>query len=82
MRRLPVYMLIDTSGSMRGEPIASVNTGLQTMLASLRQDPHALESVHVALWTFDREVSNILPLTELSDIQLPEVKTPDSGPTM
>lgn len=82
MRRLPVYLLIDTSGSMRGEPIASVNTGLQTMLASLRQDPHALESVHLAIWTFDREVNNVLPLTELSDIQLPEIETPDSGPTM
>ncbi len=67
---------------MRGEPIASVNTGLQTMLASLRQDPHALESVHLAIWTFDREVNNVLPLTELSEIHLPEVETPSSGPTM
>ncbi|HDZ2730851.1 TPA: tellurium resistance protein TerY, partial [Klebsiella pneumoniae] len=25
MRRLPVYLLIDTSGSMRGESIHSVN---------------------------------------------------------
>ena len=28
MRRLPVYILLDTSGSMKGEPIHSVNVGL------------------------------------------------------
>ncbi|MGC9716466.1 tellurium resistance protein TerY, partial [Escherichia coli] len=27
MRRLPVYLVIDTSGSMRGESIHSVNVG-------------------------------------------------------
>ena len=67
---------------MRGEPIQSVNTGLQTMLATLRQDPHALESVHLSILTFDREVNTVLDLCELSDIQLPEIETPASGPTM
>ena len=28
-RRLPVYLLLDTSGSMQGEPIHAVNVGLQ-----------------------------------------------------
>ena len=81
MRRLPVYLLIDTSGSMIGEPIQSVNVGLQTMMASLRQDPHALESVHLSIITFDKNVNLIFELTELSDVQLPEIKTPESGPT-
>ena len=38
MRRLPVYLLIDTSGSMRGESIHSVNVGVQAMLSALRQE--------------------------------------------
>ena len=38
MRRLPVYLLIDTSGSMRGEAIASVNVGLNALISSLRKD--------------------------------------------
>ena len=46
MRRLPVYLLIDTSGSMRGEPIESVKVGLETMVSSLRQDPLALTDVN------------------------------------
>lgn len=81
MRRLPVYLLIDTSGSMRGEPIESVKVGLETMLSSLRQDPFALESVSISIITYDREVKQILPLTPLDELQLPEITTPESGPT-
>lgn len=81
MRRLPVYLLIDTSGSMRGEPIQAVNVGLQTMISSLRSDPHALDSVYLSIITFDKIVSEIFPLTELSAVQLPEIQTPDAGPT-
>ncbi len=81
MRRLPVYLLIDTSGSMRGEPIESVKVGLEAMLSSLRQDPFALESVSISIITFDKEVRQILPLTPLDELQLPEITTPESGPT-
>ncbi len=81
MRRLPVYLLLDTSGSMRGEPIESVKVGLESMISSLRQDPFALESVHISIITFDRDVKQILPLTELENLILPEITTPDSGPT-
>lgn len=81
MRRLPVYLLLDTSGSMRGEPIESVKVGLESMISSLRQDPFALESVFISIITFDREVKQILPLTELENLQLPEIVTPESGPT-
>ncbi len=81
MRRLPVYLLIDTSGSMRGEPIESVKVGLEAMLSSLRQDPFALESVSISIITYDKEVRQILPLTPLDELQLPETTTPDSGPT-
>lgn len=65
MRRLPVYILLDTSGSMRGEPIHSVNVGLQSMLSALRQDPYALESVYLSVITFDIEAKVYLPLTPL-----------------
>jgi uncharacterized protein YegL len=54
MRRLPVYLLIDTSGSMKGEPIESVKVGIESMLATLRQDPYALETVHISIITFDK----------------------------
>lgn len=81
MRRLPVYILIDTSGSMKGEPIESVKVGLADMVATLRQDPYALETVNISIITYDREVKQILPLTPLDELQLPEIEVPESGPT-
>ncbi|MDF2187710.1 VWA domain-containing protein [Paraflavitalea sp. CAU 1676] len=81
MRRLPVYLLLDTSGSMRGEPIEAVKNGLESLVGFLRQDPFALESVHLSIITFDRVVNNILPLKDLESLILPEITTPESGPT-
>jgi uncharacterized protein YegL len=81
IRRLPVYLLLDTSGSMRGEPIESVKTGISAMLGGLRQDPYALESLHLSIITFDREVRVVTPLSSLESLQMPEIACPDSGPT-
>lgn len=80
-RRLPVYILIDTSGSMRGEPIESVKVGLSDMIASLRLDPYALETACISIITYDREVKQLLPLTPLDTLQLPDITCPESGPT-
>jgi uncharacterized protein YegL len=66
---------------MRGEPIESVKVGLEAMIASLRQDPFALESVFISIITFDKDVKQIMSLTELENMQLPEIQTPESGPT-
>lgn len=80
-RRLPVYLALDTSGSMRGEPIAAVNVGLQALLASLRQNPFALESVSLSVTTFDRAVTEVVPMTPLDQVSMPEIVCPESGPT-
>jgi len=81
MRRLPVYFLLDTSGSMNGEPIQALNNALSGMVNTLRTDAQALDSLWISLITFDREVNEIAPLTELVHFQLPEITCPQSGPT-
>lgn len=81
MRRLPVYMLLDTSGSMQGEPIEAVNSGMETLIGALRQDPYALETVFMTVITFDAVATTIVPLTPLEDLVLPQITTPRSGPT-
>lgn len=80
-RRLLTYICIDTSGSMKGEPIEAVNVGLQSLLSALRQNPYALESVYLSISTFDTLIKNVLPLTALEDVVLPTISCPDSGAT-
>lgn len=81
MRRLPVYFLLDTSGSMFGEPIQALNNALSGMIYSLRTDAQAQETLWISIVTFDREVKEIIPLTDLQSFQLPEITCPQSGPT-
>jgi uncharacterized protein YegL len=80
MRRLPVYILIETAGGMRGERIEAVKNGLDVMVSKLRQDPFALESVFISLIRFDRIAEVIVPLTELELLQIPEIEIPQSSP--
>jgi uncharacterized protein YegL len=73
MRRLPVYILIDISSSMRGEPIEAVKVGISTLLSSLSQDPYALETVCLSIITYNSKAEQILPLTEVYKLQVPEL---------
>lgn len=73
MRRLPVYLLLDTSGSMHGEPIEAVKTGVQTLISTLRQDPYALETAYLSVITFDSKAQQVIPLTELPSFQIPSI---------
>lgn len=50
--RCPVVLLLDRSESMRGEPIAQLNEGLQKFQAEITQDPIASSRVEVAIVTF------------------------------
>ena len=81
MRRLPVYFLLDTSGSMNGEPIQSLNNALSGMISSLRTDAQAAETLWISIITFDREIKEIAPLTDLPSFALQEIECPQSGPT-
>jgi uncharacterized protein YegL len=74
MRRLPVYLVLDTSGSMSGEPIEAVKNGVQVLISTLRQDPYALETAFLSLITFDSDARQLVPLTDLSSFQMPEIK--------
>ena len=65
MRRLPVYFLLDTSGSMNGEPIQALNNAMSGMINSLRSDAQASETLWISIITFDRVINEISPLTEL-----------------
>ena len=58
MRKLPIYLLLDTSGSMHGEPIEAVKNGVDMLVSTLRSDPYALETAYLSVITSIRMRNN------------------------
>jgi uncharacterized protein YegL len=54
--RCPCVLLLDTSGSMQGQPIAALNDGLRMFRDELGKDALAARRVEVAVVTFDERV--------------------------
>ena len=50
--RCPCLLLLDTSGSMAGQPITELNDGLREFYAELQGDSLAIKRVEVALISF------------------------------
>ena len=74
VRRLPVYLLLDCSGSMMGEPIEAVRQGVDMLLSDLKSDPQALETAYLSVITFDSTARQVAPLTELLSFNPPELR--------
>jgi uncharacterized protein YegL len=78
-RRLPVYLLLDCSGSMSGEPIEAVRQGVRALVSDLRGDPQALETAYLSVITFASSAQQVTPLTELMAFNEPNLEA--SGAT-
>lgn len=65
MRRLPVFILIDSSTSMKGEAINAVNSGLKTLIQDLRKDPFALETVFLSVISFNTLAYIVRPFEDI-----------------
>ncbi len=72
-RRLPVYLLLDTSGSMQGEPITAVNAGVQMVTRELQSNPVALDTVWISVITF-AQTATVYPLTAIAHFQAPTLR--------
>jgi len=72
-RRLPIYLLLDTSGSMTGEPIAAVENGVQTIMTALQSDPQALEMGCLSVITFSDSARQVVPLTDIPQFTPPQL---------
>lgn len=73
-RRLPIYILIDTSYSMSGEPLKAVQNGLETLVKALRQDPQALETAYLSVIEFNSEARQLEKLKDLTEFQTPTLR--------
>jgi uncharacterized protein YegL len=73
MRRLPIFMLLDVSESMAGDNLRQLQQGLDRLVAGLRADPHALESVFLSTIVFAGKARTLAPLTELGNFYAPRL---------
>ena len=67
--RCPVVLLLDTSGSMRGEPINELNAALRQFVHETSIDEAASMSVELEIITFGDEAKVILPFTPISNVR-------------
>jgi len=74
IRRLPVYLLLDCSSSMTGQPIEQVRQGLRALLHDLSTEPMAIETVYLSVITFHSTAQQVIPLTELLQFQEPHIE--------
>ena len=72
-RRLPVYLVLDCSGSMSGDPIQAVNQGVKALVAELQSEPYAIETAYISVITFESTAQQVTPLTELLSFQAPQL---------
>lgn len=69
--RCAVVLLLDTSGSMSGQPIIELNKGLVTFQQELSQDHLASRRVEVAIITFDSSVNTVQNFVTLDQFNPP-----------
>lgn len=72
LRRLPVYLLLDCSGSMSGVKIQQVNTGVQLLYQELNNDPRCADTVHISIIPFASSAyqMDLVPITQFTPPQL------------
>lgn len=73
MRRLPVFLLLDVSDSMAGDSHHHLQQGLERLAKSLRQDPHALETVYLSVIAFAGQARTLAPLIDLPTFYTPRL---------
>lgn len=72
-RRLPVYLVLDTSGSMAGDPIEAVRMGVRALTSDLKTDPMAQETAYLSVITFSSSAQQVCPLTDVMSFQEPSL---------
>jgi uncharacterized protein YegL len=78
--RCPCVLLLDTSGSMAGQPIASLNLGLKAYQQDLLADSLAAQRVEVAIVTFGGRVEVAAPFVGAEHFNPPILRADGDTP--
>lgn len=70
----PIYLLIDTSGSMDGQPIGRVQENLELLVDIIKGQPvHKVDTL-ISIISFDDSAEVKLPMTPIREVIVPELK--------
>ncbi len=79
-RPLPIFILADTSGSMRGEKINELNLALREMLTALNDADDIRGKFQLSVIAFGGEVRLIQPLEDITGLTLSELTAAGNTP--
>lgn len=72
-RPLPIFILADTSGSMQGDKINSLNLALREMLMALNDADDIRGRFQLSVISFGGDVKLVQPLADIGGLTLPEL---------
>ena len=79
-RPLPIFILADTSGSMRGEKINELNLALREMLTALNEADDIRGKFQLSVIAFGGEVRLVQPLEDITGLTLSELTASGNTP--
>ena len=79
-RPLPIFILADTSGSMRGEKINELNLALREMLNALNAADDIRGKFQLAVISFGGAVELVQPLADINGLTLTELTASGNTP--
>lgn len=79
-RPLPIFILADTSGSMRGEKINELNLALREMLTALNEADDIRGKFQLSVIAFGGEVRLVQPLEDITGLSLSELTAAGNTP--
>jgi uncharacterized protein YegL len=75
LRRLPIYLLLDCSGSMAGSAIAAVQRGVEQFVQEVTGDTFSQQTVHVGIITFAESAQLITGgIVPIGGVQVPALQ--------
>jgi uncharacterized protein YegL len=79
-RPLPIFILADTSGSMRGEKINELNLALREMLNALNSADDIRGKFQLSVIAFGGDVKLVQPLADINGLTLSELTASGNTP--